>query len=603
MSAQYKAIQWNTYKIRYDVWLFVFIAMYVSAFASLNFYLFPYHNSTTIFIRAFGTLAIIMLHVVLMIGPLCRINKNFLPLLYNRRHLGVATFIVALVHAVLCLNWFHAGGNAFPLQSLFTSNTHYLSFRFFPFQVLGFFALCILMLMAFTSHDFWLNFFSPRVWKYFHMLVYVAYALVIMHVALGVIQFENSPYLYVLLFSGAMVICILHLASAIKEWRKDVFMPKGEWQFACRLSELKNNRAKIISLSSERIAVYRYGYKISAVHNVCKHQQGPLGEGKIVDGCITCPWHGYQYQPHNGCAPAPFTEKLHTYRVKLESGKVFVNTHGLPEGTEVEPAIISENNFENSGSEFFIGWQNGNKKLVKFSARFAASLFFIALLMSFVISTHQYKIAVSNFDYENPVTLSGSLLLKPFPALAVLNGKDVFGNPQFKLFPLVNEGKFGADDSVRVFLSSLSRDNANVMLTGNRITRDNYEVIEILKIKLSPEKSLFNEKEIIIAEDSVVNCEIIDPKCYFGAMNPGEGKPHRSCAIRCISGGIMPVIKMNDGKNNSYAVLAKYNQTKPNKEVLDFIAEPVSIKGTLKRIGNWQVFYFENASSIKRKYQ
>ena len=62
-----------------------------------------------------------------------------------------------------------------------------------------------------------------------------------------------------------------------------------------------------------------------------------LGEGRIVDGCITCPWHGYQYRLADGCAPPPFTEKLATYRVRLERGILEVDPRPLPPGT---PAAI-----------------------------------------------------------------------------------------------------------------------------------------------------------------------------------------------------------------------------------------------------------------------
>ena len=79
-------------------------------------------------------------------------------------------------------------------------------------------------------------------------------------------------------------------------------------------------------LGAEKIAVFRYDGKISAVSNVCRHQMGPLGEGKIVDGCITCPWHGYQYSPQDGCAPAPFKEKLHTYPLQLMGNKIFISS-------------------------------------------------------------------------------------------------------------------------------------------------------------------------------------------------------------------------------------------------------------------------------------
>jgi len=69
---------------------------------------------------------------------------------------------------------------------------------------------------------------------------------------------------------------------------------------------------------------------------------GPLGEGMIIDGCITCPWHGYQYNPENGQSPPPFTEKVKTYKVKIVKDIIWVNPEPLDEGTFVEPAQIVE---------------------------------------------------------------------------------------------------------------------------------------------------------------------------------------------------------------------------------------------------------------------
>jgi nitrite reductase/ring-hydroxylating ferredoxin subunit len=70
----------------------------------------------------------------------------------------------------------------------------------------------------------------------------------------------------------------------------------------------------------ERIAVFRDGAQIGALSNGCAHQNGPLGEGRTIDGCVTCPWHGYRYRLADGCAPPPFTEKLMTYRVRMRDG-------------------------------------------------------------------------------------------------------------------------------------------------------------------------------------------------------------------------------------------------------------------------------------------
>ena len=80
------------------------------------------------------------------------------------------------------------------------------------------------------------------------------------------------------------------------------------------------------------------GNIIGALTNLCAHQNGPLGEGRVVDGCVTCPWHGFQYRLEDGCAPPPFTEKLVTYRVRVNRGVVEVDPRPLPPGT---PAAIT----------------------------------------------------------------------------------------------------------------------------------------------------------------------------------------------------------------------------------------------------------------------
>jgi nitrite reductase/ring-hydroxylating ferredoxin subunit len=97
-----------------------------------------------------------------------------------------------------------------------------------------------------------------------------------------------------------------------------------------------------VTLCGERVAVLRYeGNRISAVSGVCQHQNGPLAEGKFVFGCLTCPWHGYQYKPEDGASPEPFTEKIPTFNVKVADGKVWLDPTPNPAGTRVEPATMS----------------------------------------------------------------------------------------------------------------------------------------------------------------------------------------------------------------------------------------------------------------------
>jgi methionine sulfoxide reductase heme-binding subunit len=343
MSASYQAILWNRQKKIYDLIIGIFLVLYISIFIAVTLMVNPKATVETLLIRSTATLALLLLHIILCIGPLARLNPVFLPLLYNRRHLGVTMFVVGAVHGIFSIIQFHSLGNINPILSLFLSNGNYLSLTKFPFEIFGFFALIIFFFMAMTSHDFWLHNLGPRFWKTLHMFVYIAYVSIMLHVLLGVIQYETAPLLSVLLFAGSILVATLHLITGKKEGILDSRQPEidGDLVKVCSIDDIADERAKVIAVNGERIAIFKYDNKISAISNICKHQNGPLGEGKIVDGCVTCPWHGYQYLPHNGMSPPPFKEKVATYDVIIIDNQIWVNPKPYAEGTERPPASIN----------------------------------------------------------------------------------------------------------------------------------------------------------------------------------------------------------------------------------------------------------------------
>jgi len=350
MGVNYIAVQWNRQKKIYDAVLVGGVAMYLVVFSALTKLVFPRVTDEIMLMRAFGSGAFVLLHVILCIGPLCRLNPRLLPLLYNRRHAGVTCFLLGLIHAVLIMATYHAGSDTNPILSIFISSPLNGSVSGVPFQPFGFIALIILFLMAATSHDFWLANLSAPVWKTLHMLVYLAYALLVLHVTFGALQGEASPVYVGAMAIGLLTVLSLHLSTARKERRLDDLEeanPKLETRNseqifvdAFAVAEIPENRARVICLSGERVAIFKYDGKISAVSSVCQHQNGPLGEGKILNGCITCPWHGYQYLPETGASPPPFIEKVPTFNVRVENGRVLVDPTPNPAGKKAEPAPI-----------------------------------------------------------------------------------------------------------------------------------------------------------------------------------------------------------------------------------------------------------------------
>ena len=344
MSVGFRAVQWNRTKLIYDGILFAAVAVYIAGFAAIYWRVNPPKDlpeAIDIWIRDFGSCAFLMLSVILSIGPLARLDRRFLPLLYNRRHFGVLTFFVALVHFGFLLAWYIVQGNLPNLWAELTKWQDYATFLHFPFKALGLAALVVLFLMAATSHDFWLMLLTPRVWKALHMALYGAYGLVVMHVALGIMQGDHTPLIPLMLVAGFGTVAALHLIAG---WRERVpdrgTAPRDGWIAVGPPKAIPDKCARIIvPRNGERIAVFRDGDQIGALTNLCAHQNGPIGEGRIIDGCVTCPWHGYQYRLADGCAPPPFTEKLATYRVRLKDGVVEVDPRPLAPGTKAAITI------------------------------------------------------------------------------------------------------------------------------------------------------------------------------------------------------------------------------------------------------------------------
>lgn len=352
MSHGYVAVQWNRRKVIYDICIWLGIALYFAVFMAVSSFMYAGKDALSpmiLLIRASATCAFLMLSLILCIGPLARLNHRFLPLLYNRRHLGVSMFLVALVHVILVIIWYHSFGVINPLVSIFTSPGSYQSIADFPFQPFGAIAFLILFIMAGTSHDYWNANLGPGLWKALHMGVYLAYGLIIVHVAAGAMLQSQTGFLSAMVFASVGIVGSLHILTAF--YRQGAMAKNNsQWVDVGHWNDIPNNQALTIKIGSdERVAVFRYeNTKLAAVSNVCKHQNGPLGEGRVIDGCITCPWHGFQYKPENGRSPAPFTEQIATYELKLDDGRVLLNPKALPEGTARPVLQISMPKLANS---------------------------------------------------------------------------------------------------------------------------------------------------------------------------------------------------------------------------------------------------------------
>jgi sulfoxide reductase heme-binding subunit YedZ len=624
MSAGYVAVGWSPGKRRYDAVVFGAAALFLATFVGVGLWVRPEITAETLLIRAFGTLALTLLHVVLAIGPLARLDGRFLPLLWNRRHLGVTMFLFALAHGGFALFQFHALGDRNPLVSLLTSNTRWASLAQFPFQQLGAAALLILFLMAATSHDFWLTNLTAPVWKTLHMAVYLAYALLVGHVALGALQDATSPLPVILLGAGLVTLVALHLLAAMKGRALDrevSGLAVEGFVEACRVGEIREGRARIVTIGAERVAIFRYGGKLSAVSNVCQHQNGPLGEGRILDGCITCPWHGFQYRPADGASPAPFTERVPTFRLRLVEGdRIFLDPQPLAAGTYVEPVLFggdlpgkekgsvkeglgSGASEASSHQDFFVGYLPMPVGVARFARGVAVAAVVGLAGLAAALASAQRPLGQGQFVWDTEAEFCGRLQTSPLPGLWTVATGGSAGTPFTGAFvPLVGAGKHGPDAQL------VAAGDRDLTLRGHRIERYGKQVIEVVgEVPAAgaavAAAGLAPPAQVELGRQRLRG-EIVDSKCFFGVMKPGQGKAHKDCAVRCISGGAPPAFVVRaagpSGEERTQILLLVGSEGGSiASRILDLVAEPVEIEGEVSRLGD-QLVISTDPASIRR---
>jgi len=209
--------------------------------------------------------------------------------------------------------------------------------------------------------------------------------------------------------------------------------------------------------------------------------------------------------------------------------------------------------------------------------RVVIALGVLVVLVAAILLAGQHPFAASTFEFQQYREFRGTLLTEPYPALAIRG--------QEPPWLLVGPGKRGAGD-----LRQWS--GREVALKGERIYRTSgraeEHMIELLPGSLTAGESVPVQDSENLGEVQLTG-EIVDSKCYFGVMNPGAGKVHRDCAVRCISGGIPPAFLVRDFTGNLSTLLLENCK----RELLDHVAEPVTIRGRLSRSAGRLTLYQE----------
>jgi hypothetical protein len=240
-------------------------------------------------------------------------------------------------------------------------------------------------------------------------------------------------------------------------------------------------------------------------------------------------------------------------------------------------------------NDFYVGYlPKAPTALAGFVRKIIVVLGILAMTMALVLVVAQKPFSNSTFEYGKLRSFEGVVEAQPFPTLLVARPGEVGQQDKYSRYLLVAPGKHGADNLVAKF------DGNQVRLKGQLIYRDGGTMVEIVPGSIAAIDGRPAVQETTRDLGTVtLTGEIVDSKCYLGVMNPGQGKVHRDCAARCLSGGIPPIFIVTDGitaDGREQLLLVGLDGRALGRDALrEFIAEPIQIEGELLEKGSIQL--------------
>jgi hypothetical protein len=247
--------------------------------------------------------------------------------------------------------------------------------------------------------------------------------------------------------------------------------------------------------------------------------------------------------------------------------------------------------------EFFIGWLPPPRVHARFLRPVIVIVLAVAGGTAATVAFLQRDPGAGHWDVDNPRTFDGIAYTRPYAMIRV-PGENPGEPPRTML--LVEDSKFGALPRVDQIVQGRAEGRA-VRVSGTILHRDGRWMLELADGEEGM-RPLTKEEEQglppldwpapqLLAEQVTLKGEIIDPKCYLGAMKPGGGKTHKACAMLCISGGVPPMLVTRDaGGDETFYLLATAEGGVANEMVLPFVGDLVEVSGRVERHGDLLVF-------------
>lgn len=232
--------------------------------------------------------------------------------------------------------------------------------------------------------------------------------------------------------------------------------------------------------------------------------------------------------------------------------------------------------------EFYVGYlPHAPLNVAAHMRKFIIAALAFGALTAWLFIINQKSFAFSVFEFLQPRAFEGVISAEPYPTLLVTRPGKSGNLPSFSRYLLVAEGKHGAQQEIANY------DGQRVKLQGTLIFRDDQTMLELAPNSIAPIAEAPSSNTAQALGAFTLTGEIVDSKCFLGVMNPGERKTHQACAVRCIAGGIPPILATrNEAGEIAYLLLVAHDGRAVNQDVLTLVAQPIAITGEVWQYDN-----------------
>jgi hypothetical protein len=244
---------------------------------------------------------------------------------------------------------------------------------------------------------------------------------------------------------------------------------------------------------------------------------------------------------------------------------------------------MAESTLATEKDPHFIGWLPMPWAFARLLAPIAVAVIVVMMIAAGIVAKGHPSPGPGEWVDDRVTTLEGIFYFEPYPMIRVPGS--LIGDPPETIL-IVGEGKHGAADRthsfngrpVRVFGTVLQRDGRRMLELAS--TDDAIRPVELPDFRLT---TLRRSAPIPLGRVTL-HGEIVDAKCYLGAMRPGTGVTHHGCAVLCLKGGIPPLfVARNAGAGpTTYLPVSESFGPMP-EDLFDSAGQPVAVDADVER--------------------